>query len=95
LAETLLRWGNVNWEARTIMTTGKRGLPWTTPITAEVAGLLELLKDHHPEAVFTYVCRRPKTGQRKGERYPITYAGAKSEWQALRKRSGVKSVPVP
>lgn len=27
----------------------------------------------------------------KGERLPLTYAGAKSEWQALRKRAGVKS----
>jgi integrase len=49
------------------------------------------LKCHHPEAVFTYLCRRPKTGHRNGERLPLTYAGAKSEWQALRKRAGIKS----
>jgi integrase len=28
-------------------------------------------------------------GPAKGDRYPITYAGAKSEWQAMRARSGV------
>jgi integrase len=44
---------------------------------------------HHPTSVFTYVCRRPRAGQRKGERYPITYEGGKSEWQATRKRAGV------
>jgi hypothetical protein len=48
------------------------------------------LKGHHAEAVFTCVCRRPKAGHRKGERLPLTYAGVKSEWQAMRKRAGVK-----
>jgi integrase len=48
------------------------------------------LKGHHPEAVFTYVCRRPRAGHRKGERLPLTFAGVKSEWQALRKRACVK-----
>jgi integrase len=90
LAETLLRWDNVNWEARTITTTGKGGRPVSTPITVGVAAILEPLKGHHAEHVFTYVCRRPKKGQVKGQRYPITYTGAKSEWQRLRGRAGVK-----
>lgn len=61
-----------------------------TPITDALAAILEPLKGHHPTAVFTYVCRRPKKGHWKGERLPLTYAGAKSEWQAMRKRADVK-----
>jgi integrase len=61
-----------------------------TPLTEAVAAILEPLKGHHAESVFTYVCRRPKAGHRKGERLPLTYAGVKSEWQAMRKRAGVK-----
>jgi integrase len=90
LADTLIHWEHVNWEAKTIVTTGKSGRLVSTPITDAVASILEPLKGHHPEAVFTYVCQRPKRGQRRGERAPLTYAGAKSEWQAMRKRAGVK-----
>lgn len=90
LAETLITWDCVNWEARTIVTRGKGGRPVSTPVTDAVAAILEPLKNHHPEAVFTYVCRRPRTGHRKGERLPLTYAGAKSERQALCKRAGVR-----
>jgi integrase len=90
LAETLIHWKHVNWEAKTIVTTGKGGRLVSTPLTDTVAAILEPLKGHHPEAVFTYVCQRPRAGQRRGERAPLTYAGAKSEWQAMRKRAGVK-----
>ena len=89
LAETLIKWEHVNWDAGVIRLIGKRGLPVSTPITPEIAAILTPLVGHHPEAVFTYACKRPKKGQRKGDRYPITYAGAKSEWQAMRARSGV------
>jgi integrase len=89
LAETLLEWRNVNWDARIITTIGKGGKIISTPITPEVEAILKPLVGHHERAVFTYVCQRPRKGQRKGQRYPITYAGAKSEWQAHRKRSGV------
>ena len=90
LAETLLTWDCVNWEARTIVTTGKGGRTVATPLTDALAAILEPLKGQHPTAVFTYVCRRPKAGRKKGERLPITRAGAKSEWKAMRKRAGVK-----
>lgn len=89
LAETLIKWEHVNWEAGMVRLSGKRGLPVSTPITDEIAAILKPLIGHHPQAVFTYVCKRPKKGQRKGDRYPITYAGAKSEWKAMRARSGI------
>jgi integrase len=90
LAETLITWDCVNWEAGTIATIGKGGRTVRTPLTEAVEAILQPLLGHHPEAVFTYVCRRPKAGHRKGERLPLTYTGAKSEWQAMRKRAGVK-----
>jgi hypothetical protein len=90
LAETLIRWENVNWAAKTIVTIGKGGRTVSTPVTDTIATILEPLKDHHPTAVFTFICQRPKRGQHRGERAPLTYAGAKSEWQAIRKRAGVK-----
>jgi integrase len=89
-AETLIRWRDVNWQAKTITTVGKGGRIVSTPITAEVAALLEPLKDHHDEFVFTYVAKRTRGGQVKGQRYPITYEGAKTEWQRLRARAGVQ-----
>lgn len=39
LAETIITWDKVNWGARLITTTGKGGVPVTTPITPAVAAL--------------------------------------------------------
>lgn len=95
LNETLIRWKNVNWGAGQIKTAGKGGKVVTTPITSVVKALLEPLKDHHPEFVFTFVCQRagtnPKTGEIycRGQRYPIRYASAKTEWRRTRDRSQV------
>ena len=94
-AETLITWDCVNWEARTIVTTGKGGRIVRTPLTDAVAAILEPLTGHHPEVVFTFVAKRTRgeKGKRgatvKGKRYPITYEGCKSEWQRLTKRAGV------
>jgi len=95
LKETLIRWSEVNWQAGQIVTKGKGGKTVTTPITATVRAILEPLKGHHPEDVFTYVAERtrvcPKTGLKviKGQRYPITYSGAKSLWKRTRKAAGI------
>jgi integrase len=88
--ETLIRWSNVNWASRTITITGKGGRLVSTPITAEVAALLEPLSGHHPEYVFTYLCRRTRGGKIRGKRYPVTYEGSTTEWQRLIVRAGVK-----
>jgi integrase len=94
LRETLITWPQVNWQAGQIVTKGKGGKIVTTPITPTVRAILEPLKGHHPESVFTYVAERgrnPRTGAPlvKGQRYPITYAGAKSAWKRMRKVSGI------
>jgi integrase len=88
-AETLIRWSDVNWSGRIITTTGKGGRLVSTPITDEVAALLEPLKGHHPEWVFTYLCQRTRGDHVRGERYGISYEGGKSEWTRLVKRAGV------
>jgi integrase len=89
-AETLISWSNVNTAAKRITTIGKGGLKVTTPITPQVAAILEKCRGHHKTAVFTYVCQRPLEGQEKGKRYPITSEGAKSQWRRLKARAGVE-----
>lgn len=89
LNASLLRWSNVNLFGKTIVAVGKGGRKVTTPITPEIRALLEPLQGHHEEWVFTFVCRRNRGQQKKGKRYPITYEGAKSQWQRDRKRAGV------
>jgi hypothetical protein len=69
LAERLITWDCVNWEARTIVTVGKGGGMVATPLTDALVGILEPLRGHHPEAVFTYVCRRPKAGHKKASAF--------------------------
>ncbi len=88
-AETLIRWTDVNWSAKIITVAGKGGRLVSTPITAEVAALLEPLRGHHDEFVFTYACERTRGDHVRGRRYPITYEGGKTEWQRLMKRAGV------
>jgi integrase len=88
-AETLIRWSDVNWSAKIITAVGKGRRLVSTPITPAVAALLEPLKGHHPEAVFTYTCQRTRAGRVKGQRYPVTIEGGKTEWRRLRARSGV------
>lgn len=90
LNETLLTWDQVNWSAATITRKGKGGKIVATPITEAVREVLEPLRGHHPKAVFTYRCIRGRKDRKRGQRYPITYGGAKSEWRRLRARSGVK-----
>jgi integrase len=48
------------------------------------------LQGQHSEWVFTYICRRTKDGRIRGERYPVTYNGLKTEWRRHRKRLGIK-----
>jgi len=89
-AETLITWSCVNMSAKRITTVGKGKLKVSTPITPQVAAILDQCRGHHPEAVFTYVCKRPLEGQQKGKRYPITSEGAKTQWRRLKARAGVQ-----
>lgn len=88
-AETLLRWSNVNWQARQISIMGKGGRKVTTPITDAVKELLKPLIGHHPEWVFTYVATKARDGRVRGKRYPITEGGAKTQWRRAREKAGI------
>ncbi|WP_313198115.1 tyrosine recombinase XerC [Rhizobium sp.] len=92
LAETIIRWSDVNWDANEITTKGKGDRYVWTPITPTIRAILEECLGDHPEYVFTYVARRTREGRIKGQRYPLTYAGAQSEWRRHRKRSKVVNV---
>ncbi|WP_126978509.1 tyrosine-type recombinase/integrase [Frigidibacter oleivorans] len=87
--ETLLRWRDVNWGAKQITIMGKGGRKVTTPITEAVRFLLEPLKGHHPEWVFTYTAMKTRAGKVRGQRYPITLEGAKTQWRRTREKAGV------
>lgn len=88
--ETLIRWSAVNWFARKITTKGKGGRDVVTPITDDIREILEECKGQHPEFVFTYVARKTRDGRQKGERYPITNEGAKTQWRRLRAKAKVE-----
>ena len=88
--ETLIRWSDVNIFTKRITTIGKGNREVSTPITPAVVEILKQCQGQHEEFVFTYICQRPLGDQVRGERYPITPEGAKTQWRRLRTRSGVK-----
>lgn len=95
LRECLIRWEHVDWDTAVIERVGKGGKMVRTRITPSVAEIIRPLIGHHEEWVFTYRALRtrkaPKVGERKrGERYPITYEGLKSQWKRIRSLAGVE-----
>ena len=89
MRESLLKWPDVNWDARQVTKTGKGGKRVTVPITPTIREILGPLRGHHREHVFTYIAKRSRGGRVKGQRYPLTYSGVKIVWRRLRKRAGV------
>jgi integrase len=91
LRECLLKWGEVDWDARQIVKTGKNDRRITIPLTTALRSILWPLRGHHPTYVFTYVARQPRHGHVKGRRYPLTYSGVKTQWRRLRTRAGIEN----
>ena len=60
------------------------------PLTSSMRDLLFPLQGNHPEAVFTYVCRKKRGLRVVGCRYPITYEGTKTAWRRALPVSGVQ-----
>jgi integrase len=87
----LLKWSEVDWTEHVITTQGKGGRTITIPITPTIASILWPLRGHHAERVFTYVAQRTRDGRVKGQRYPLTVSGAKSQWRRLRKKAVVEN----
>jgi hypothetical protein len=81
MAESLLRWPQVNFGTATIVRTGKGGKPIYLPITPEMRLILMGRKGHHPDMVFTYAAQRAARGRIRKARYPITKSGLKTHWR--------------
>lgn len=87
-----LRWSEVNFGTKQIVRIGKGRRRVVFPITPAVRGILFPLQGQHGEFVFTYVAvyGNKRLGRVRGQRYPLTYTGAKTAWQRLRTGSGLK-----
>ena len=95
LRECLVKWSEVDWQARKVIKKGKGGRIVTAHITNEVEPILRSCDGHHPVFVFTYIVQRPRDGRVKGKRVPITYNGAKSEWRSTRNSLARRGFPFP
>lgn len=86
-----LRWPEVDFGTRQIVRIGKGGRRVVFPITPAIREILFPLQGQHPEFVFTYVAiyGNRRLGRVRGQRYPLTYTGAKTAWQRLRASSGL------
>ena len=86
-----LRWEEVDFGAKQIVRLGKGRRRVVFPITAAVREILYPLQGQHPEFCFTYVAvyGNKKLGRVRGQRYALSYNGAKSAWQRMRALSGV------
>lgn len=94
LAECIIKWSDVDFDSRVIVRPGKGGRMVKTAITPTIKEILLALVGHNPEWVFTY--RAPRTVKGKlprirGQRYPITYEGLKTQWKRIRARAGVEN----
>jgi integrase len=87
--EALLRWTEVNWQARQIAKIGKGGKHVAVPITSTIAAIIEPLQGHHPEFVFTYAAQQTRGNRIRGRRYPLTLSGVRITWRRLREKAGV------
>lgn len=87
-----LRWQEVDFGTRQVVRIGKGGRRVVFPITPAIREILFPLQGQHPEFVFTYVAiyGNRRLGRVRGQRYPLTYTGAKTAWQRLRAGSGLK-----
>ncbi|MGY0573726.1 tyrosine-type recombinase/integrase [Bradyrhizobium sp. RDM12] len=88
-----LRWSEVDFGTRQIVRTGKGGLRVVFPITSHIREILFPLRGQHPEFCFTYVAMfaHKKLGRVRGQRYPLTYTGAKTAWQRIRANAGLSN----
>jgi integrase len=86
LRECLIRKDQVDWVERTLTVVQKGGRKHVQPISAAMARILRAEWSAHPDWVFAYVARRARRGaapRSRGERYPITYSGIKTEWRRV------------
>ena len=92
----LLRWPEVNWDARTDrQSRGRAAERVTVPITDTIREILWPLRGHHAEIVFTYVAKRTREATesdqgRSDTRSPT--AASRSAWK--RHQGGRPASPI-
>lgn len=98
LANWFLRWPQVDFELGVIRVIGKGGVPIVKPLTKETYAMLWRRRGHHPEFVWTAVCKKkwrnphnPKDVREVGKRYPITLEGFQSHKDRFWKKAGVNA----
>lgn len=84
-----LEWSRVDFFNRSFKVIGKGDKSRSIPMTNAVFDLLWSLKDHHPEAVFTYVAWKTRNGKSRAVRYPITVNGLKTQWRRAKRDAKV------
>ncbi|TXM91962.1 site-specific integrase [Methylobacterium sp. WL116] len=91
-----LRWRDVDVANRVMYVFGKGEKPATVPMPPSISAILEPLRGHHPEFVFTYISKRSTDNHGmlgltfvKGQRYPMTVKGAKKMFITFRDRAGL------
>jgi len=100
-SENLLLWDQVDWGNNKLLDVVGKGHREGRDVPmgpAEMAILRAQYNrtDRHPTHVFTYVAKKtgkiPRTDRStiKDKRYPITYAGWKSEWEEMQQATGLK-----
>ena len=87
LRECMLRWSDVDWASSQITKRGKGGRLLVIPLTPSLRAILWPLRGHHDVWVFTYVAVRTRNGRVRGQRYPLTFNGIKTQWRRLRTRA--------
>jgi integrase len=87
----------IDWDGGEINLVGKRNKPITIKITPAIRAILEPLREHSTEYVFTFVAQRTVDttikGRRhhyvEGQRYPITKDGLRRVWTNARVDAGI------
>lgn len=84
----------VDRKAMTARVTQKGGQEIVIALTESSLAIIERNWLHHPDFVFTYICKQNNTGKqhthRKGLRYPFTPNGWRKDWKAIIKKAGIE-----
>lgn len=98
LSNWFLRHPQVDFELGVIRVIGKGKVPITKPLTKEAYAMLWRRRHHHPDFVWTAVCKKkwrnphnPEDIREVGKRYPITADGFQSHKDRFWKKAGVKA----
>ena len=85
-----LKWAKVDFFNRQFTVLGKGDRSRNIPMSDAVLDLITNLRKHDGPDVFTYQARKTAGGKARGNRYPITENGFKTQWRRVKRDSGVE-----